>query len=81
MSAIRRFPDAPLTPPPGTDNGGISPLYMSFIPCSSNSDRIREDLDVFDFALDAGEVAAINALRPRGLRICDFEFSLEWDRA
>ena len=40
-----------------------------------------ENLDVFDFALDAGEVAAIDVLRSRGLRICDFEFSPEWDRA
>ena len=49
------------------------------IPRSSNPDRIRENLAVFDFALDPEEVAAIDALRSRAQRICDFEFSPEWD--
>jgi diketogulonate reductase-like aldo/keto reductase len=51
------------------------------IPRSSDAGRIRENLDVFDFTLDDGEVAAIDALRSQALRICDFEFSPEWDRA
>ncbi len=51
------------------------------IPRSSHPERIRENLEVFDFTLDAGEVVAIDALRSRALRICDFEFSPEWDRA
>jgi diketogulonate reductase-like aldo/keto reductase len=50
------------------------------IPRSSNPDRIRENLGVFDFTLDPEEVAAIDALQSRGLRICDFEFSPVWDR-
>ncbi len=49
------------------------------IPRSSDPGRIRENLDVFDFTLSASEAAAIDALRPRALRICDFDFSPEWD--
>ena len=53
---------------------------VAAIPRSSDPGRIRENLGVFDFILDAGEVAAIDALRPRTLRICDFDFSPQWDR-
>jgi len=49
------------------------------IPRSSDPGRIRENLDVFDFTLSADEAAAIDGLRPRALRICDFEFSPQWD--
>ena len=49
------------------------------IPRSSNADRIGENLDVFDFELDASEMAAIEALRSRHLRIYDFDFSPAWD--
>jgi diketogulonate reductase-like aldo/keto reductase len=54
---------------------------VAAIPRSSDPGRIRENLEVFDFALEADEMAAIDALRPRALRICDFEFSPDWDRA
>ncbi len=54
---------------------------VAAIPRSSDPGRIRENLGVFDFILDAGEVAAIDALRPRSLRICDFDFSPQWDRS
>lgn len=54
---------------------------VAAIPRSSDPGRIRENLEVFDFALEADEMAAIDALRSRGLRICDFEFSPDWDRA
>ncbi len=49
------------------------------IPRSSHAAHIGENLDVFDFELDAAEMVAIDALRSRHLRICDFEFSPAWD--
>ncbi len=49
------------------------------IPRSSNAERIAQNLRVFDFALEADEMAALDALRVRQHRICDFEFSPEWD--
>ena len=52
---------------------------VAAIPRSSNPERIAENLQVFDFALEASEMAALDSLRVRGHRICDFEFSPEWD--
>ena len=49
------------------------------IPRSSNPERIAQNLQVFDFALDGDEMAALDALRTRNHRICDFEFSPDWD--
>ncbi len=49
------------------------------IPRSSNAERIAQNLRVFDFVLEADEMAALDALRVRQHRICDFEFSPEWD--
>jgi diketogulonate reductase-like aldo/keto reductase len=49
------------------------------IPRSSNPERIAQNLRVFDFALEAGEMAALDALRVRQHRLCDFEFSPGWD--
>lgn len=54
---------------------------VAAIPRSSNPARIAENLAVFDFALEPDEMAAISALRARHHRICDFEFSPEWDPA
>lgn len=51
------------------------------IPRSQNPGRIAENLDVFDFALSDEEMAAIDALRSRNYRICDFDFSPQWDAA
>ncbi|GIL01608.1 MAG: oxidoreductase [Alphaproteobacteria bacterium] len=51
------------------------------IPRSSSPARIRENLDVFGFALTGAEMAAIDALKARGQRICDFAFSPDWDPA
>ncbi len=52
---------------------------VAAIPRSSNPGRVAENLDVFDFALDEAEMAAISALRSRNHRICDFDFSPDWD--
>ena len=51
------------------------------IPRSSNPDRIAQNLRVFDFSLEDDEMAALDALRVRQHRLCDFEFSPEWDTA
>jgi diketogulonate reductase-like aldo/keto reductase len=51
------------------------------IPRSSNAGRVAQNLRVFDFALEAGEMAALDALGARRHRICDLEFSPEWDGA
>ena len=51
------------------------------IPRSQNPQRIAENLDVFDFTLSEDEMAAISALRGRNVRICDFDFSPQWDAA
>ena len=52
---------------------------VAAIPRSSKPERIRENLDVFDFALEPDEMEAIDALKARAHRICDFDFSPEWD--
>ena len=49
------------------------------IPRSSRPERIAENLDVFDFTLSDEEMTAISALTRRGMRICDFAFSPDWD--
>lgn len=53
---------------------------VAAIPRSSNPERIRQNFEVFDFALTDVEMTALSALRSRNYRICDFEFSPEWDR-
>lgn len=50
------------------------------IPRTSNPGRLVENADIFDFSLDAGEMGGISALRQRGSRICDYDFSPVWDR-
>jgi len=52
---------------------------VAAIPRSSKLERIKENLDVFDFALEPAEMTAISALGAEGLRICDFAFSPDWD--
>jgi diketogulonate reductase-like aldo/keto reductase len=50
------------------------------IPRTSRPERLAENAAIFDFALSDDEMAAISALRTKGLRICDFGFSPQWDR-
>jgi len=49
------------------------------IPRSTNPGRIRENLAITDFTLDAGDMAAIGSFQSRNERICDFDFSPVWD--
>lgn len=54
---------------------------MVAIPRTSRPERLAENAAIFDFALSDEEMAAISALRGKGLRICDYGFSPEWDAA
>lgn len=49
------------------------------IPGSSRPENLRANIDIFDFELDAQEMDAIFAL-DRQERICDLDWSPEWDR-
>jgi len=57
-----------------TENAGA-------IPKTATPSRLAENLDVFDFQLSDAQMAAIGALKRRNDRICDYEFSPEWDAA
>ncbi len=49
------------------------------IPKTATPARLAENIDVFDFELSEDEMKAISALVSRQERICDFEFSPDWD--
>ncbi|MFV0474745.1 MAG: aldo/keto reductase [Pikeienuella sp.] len=49
------------------------------IPRTSNPARLPENIALFDFALTADEMAAIDALRTRNRRICDGDVAPVWD--
>ena len=49
------------------------------IPRTSKPGRLSENADIFDFELTNGEMAAISSLARQGSRICDFDFSPQWD--
>lgn len=51
------------------------------IPRTSRPERLAENAAIFDFALNEQEMAAISAMRSRNARLCDFDFSPEWDAA
>ncbi|WP_163269595.1 aldo/keto reductase [Chelativorans alearense] len=52
---------------------------VAVIPRTSRKERLAENAGIFDFSLDAGEMAAISRLRSAGRRLCDYGFSPEWD--
>lgn len=54
---------------------------VAAIPRSSRIERVRGNAAVFDFALTEAEMAAIAALSNRRKRLCDYDFSPEWDPA
>jgi len=51
------------------------------IPRTSNPDRLRENIDIFDFTLTEAEHDAITALTHRRERLVDPSFAPNWDRA
>lgn len=51
------------------------------IPRTGRKERLAENAAIFDFALSDDEMAAISALGAAANRICDYDFSPEWDPA
>lgn len=51
------------------------------IPRTTKKERLEENFAIFDFALSDDEMAAISALAGKGARLCDYDFSPEWDAA
>ena len=49
------------------------------IPKTATASRLSENLDIFDFTLSDEQMTRINALMVRQERLCDFEFSPNWD--
>jgi diketogulonate reductase-like aldo/keto reductase len=51
------------------------------IPRTNRLARLAENFAIFDFALSDAEMAAVSALARPNSRICDFDFSPQWDAA
>ncbi|EHK56646.1 aldo/keto reductase [Allomesorhizobium alhagi] len=51
------------------------------IPRTNRLARLAENFAIFDFALSDAEMAAISALSKANIRICDYDFSPQWDAA
>ena len=49
------------------------------IPRTKTPARVAENFAIFDYELESEEMVAISALSARGLRVCDYEFSPDWD--
>lgn len=54
---------------------------VAAIPRTSNPERLRENLDIFDFALSDEERRQLTELTRRRHRLVDPEFAPHWDRA
>jgi diketogulonate reductase-like aldo/keto reductase len=52
---------------------------VAAIPRTSKKERLAENIDIFGFSLSDAEMQAISALSTRNSRLCDFDFSPEWD--
>lgn len=51
------------------------------IPRTSRRERLAENLAIFDFSLSEAQMAAISSLGAAASRICDYDFSPQWDAA
>lgn len=49
------------------------------IPKTATPERLIENVGVFDFQLSDNDVAQINDLTTKQFRVCDYDFSPEWD--
>jgi diketogulonate reductase-like aldo/keto reductase len=49
------------------------------IPKTATPARLLENLNIFDFELSLDELASISALTSTNNRICDYDFSPDWD--
>lgn len=52
---------------------------VAAIPRTSKRQRLAENIGIFGFSLTDAEMRAISALSERNNRLCDFDFSPEWD--
>jgi diketogulonate reductase-like aldo/keto reductase len=52
---------------------------VAAIPRTSRPSRLAQNAEIFDFELSGDEMSAINGLGSRNHRICDYDFSPDWD--
>lgn len=51
------------------------------IPRTTKAERLKENIDILDFVLTDDEMSSISALGRRHVRLCDYDFSPDWDPA